>query len=261
MIGLLVALLWYVQHSLDRTPPDIRPFAYSAATRTADAAAARRSSGHLTRLTSALPWAVPLGTSVADSCETENENPFLGRAVWAPIHCARTSVLYLAFDGDIRTRLHQFDAALADQRWTSTGTLTQAALRATDPSGTPSPAPQRTCLARAYLPAGQKDHFAHNGIGTQMQVSVLERPCTPMVTTGDLQIDATPQKSTPDRTLYLTWHPLLTTAVLGTAYSTHRYVAAFSLTDSYAVQLPKTPSPTPTPTRPPPCLSGSGTCH
>lgn len=85
--------LWQIHRALDRTPPDVGTFAHSAATRTADAAAARRSSARLRNLTSALPWAVPLGTSVADSCWTEDQNPFFGRAQWAPITCVRSSVL------------------------------------------------------------------------------------------------------------------------------------------------------------------------
>jgi hypothetical protein len=48
---------------------------------------------------------VPLGTSVADSCRTQDQNPFIGRAHWAPVSCARSTVVYVAFDGDIRARL------------------------------------------------------------------------------------------------------------------------------------------------------------
>lgn len=47
-----------------------------------------------------------------------DENPFLGRAHWAPITCARNSIRHFAFDGDIHTRLHQLDLVPAEEGWT-----------------------------------------------------------------------------------------------------------------------------------------------
>jgi hypothetical protein len=138
-----LCMLWQIHRSLDRTPPDVGAFTHSAATRTAGVDAARRSSASLTNLTSALSWAIPLGTSVADSCRTEDQNPFMGAARWAPINCVRSSVRYLAFDGDISTRLHQLDAVPAEQKWVGSGelpyTLTGMATWMSQAGGDPSP--------------------------------------------------------------------------------------------------------------------------
>ncbi|WP_432104409.1 hypothetical protein [Streptomyces sp. bgisy091] len=261
-VGLVCVLafgaLWQIHHALDRTPPDVRPFAHSSAVRTADETAARTSSARLRKLTSALPWAVPLGTSVADSCQTEDENPFLGRAHWAPINCVRRSVLYLAFDGDIRTRLHQLDTVLADQEWALRGpsprTLTDMATWLSQAGGDPSPAAEQRgsteppgsrpiCLDTAYGPATQPHDARKGGLGVGLQVAVAQSPCTPRAETGDIQFDGTPEKSTSDGTVYLDWRPLSTAAMSRRAYTAHRYVTALSLVDRYAVQSTATPSP------------------
>ncbi|MET8647578.1 hypothetical protein [Streptomyces sp. NPDC004675] len=264
-VGVVCALvLWQIHRTLDRTPPDVGAFAHSAATRTADAAAARTSSARLTNLTAALPWAVLLGTSVADSCRTEDQNPFIGPAHWAPINCVRSSVLYLAFDGDIRTHLHQLDAVLAEQEWVGSGsspnTLTGMATWMSQAGGDPSPAAsqqgstdppgsQPICLSTTYGPAAQKHDIPYGGLGVRLRVAVAELPCTPRAETGDIQIGGRPEKSAVDGTVYLAWHPLLTDTVSRSAYTTHRYVAAFSLVDSYAVQSTPTTSPPSPPTR------------
>ncbi|WP_445528409.1 hypothetical protein [Streptomyces cyslabdanicus] len=249
--ALVLCALWQLHRTLDRTPPDVGAFAHSAATRAADAAAARTSSARLTSLTSALPWAVPLGTSVADSCRTEDQNPFFGPADWAPINCVRSSVLYLAFDGDIRTHLHQLDGVLAEQAWVGSGsspnTLTGTATWMSQAGGDPSPAAsqrgsteppgsQPICLSTTYNPGTRKHGIPHGGLGVRLRVAVAERPCTPRADTGDIQIGGTVEKSGVDGTVYLAWHPLLTDTVSRSAYTAHRYVAAFSLVDSYAVQ-------------------------
>lgn len=272
--ALLLCALWQIHRVLYRTPPDIGAFAHSAGTRTADADAARTSSARLTHLTSALPWAVPLGTSVADSCRTENQNAFFGPAHWAPIHCERSSVLYLAFDGNIRTRLQRLDAVLAEQQWvgsdSSPNTLTWAATWSSQAGGDPSPAaPQQgsteppgsqpICLSTTYDPAAQKHGFPYGGLRVRLRVAVAELPCTPRADTGDIQMGGRPEKSAADGTVYLAWHPLATGTVSRSAYTAHRYVAAFSLVDSYAVQATQTTSAPPPPTRygVPPCLTGS----
>ncbi|MEV3910440.1 hypothetical protein [Streptomyces canus] len=256
---LVICLLWQIHRTWNRTPPDVGVFAHSAATRTADVAAARRSSARLTDLTSALSWAVPLGTSVADSCRTEDQNPFMGPARWAPVNCVRSSVLYLAFDGDIRTRLHQLDAVLAEQKWVGSGqlphTLTGMATWMSQAGGdqsptvsqrgsTEPPGSQPICLSTSYGPAMQQQELAHGGLGVRLRVSVAELPCTPPADTGDIQLGGTLEKSATDGITYLTWHPLSTSAVSRSAYTAHRYLAAFSLVDSYALQ------PTPTASAP-----------
>ncbi|OIJ68344.1 hypothetical protein [Streptomyces mangrovisoli] len=255
--ALVLCVLWQLHRAVDRTPPDVGAFAHSATTRTAGAAAARTSSARLTKLTSALPWAVPLGTSVADSCQTEDRNPFLGSASWAPINCARSTVLYLAFDGDIRTRLHQLDAVLAQQRWVGSGsspnTLTGMATWLSQAGGDPSPAASERgsteppgsrpiCLSTTYGPAAQKHAVAHGGLGVGLHVAVAEPPCTPDARTGDIQTAGGPEKYAVPGTVYLTWHPLSTKTVSRCAYTAHRYVAAFSLVDGYAVQSTATTS-------------------
>ncbi|MFJ9544082.1 hypothetical protein ACIRPX_43720 [Streptomyces sp. NPDC101225] len=255
--ALVLGALWQIHRTLDRTPPNVGAFAHSAATRTADAAAARMSSARLTNLTKALPWAVPLGTSEADSCQTENQNSFIGPARWAPINCARSSVLYLAFDGDIRTRLHQLDAVLAEQEWAGSGpspnTLTGMATWMSQAGGDPSPDASQQgstkppgsrpiCLSTTYSPATKKHDLRHGGLGVRLRVAVAELPCTPTAETGDIQTGGTLEKYADDGTVYLAWHPLLTDTVSRSAYAAHRYVAAFSLVDSYAVQSTPTTS-------------------
>lgn len=231
---LVLCLLWQIPRTLDRTPPNVGAFAHSAATRAADVAAARTSSARLTNLTSALSWAVPLGTSVADSCQTEDQNPFIGPASWAPINCVRSSVLYLAFDGDLRTHLHQLDAVLAEQKWVGLGkTLTGMATWMSQAGGAPSPAEsqqgstdppgsQPICLSTTYGAATQKRGIAHGGLGVRLRVSVAELPCTPSADTGGVQRGDTLKKSAVDGTVYLAWHPLSTFAVSRSAYTAHR---------------------------------------
>ncbi|MEU8713821.1 hypothetical protein [Streptomyces sp. NPDC048663] len=251
-VGLVCALvLRQIHRTLDRTPPNVGAFAHSAATQTADAAAARTSSVGLRNLTVALPWVVPLGTSVADSCQTEDQNPFLGPARWAPINCARSSVLYLAFDGNIRTHLRQLDTVLAEQDWMGSGgfpnTLTEMATWMSQDGGDPSPAASRQgstdppgsqpiCLSTTYGPASRKHAVPRGRIGVRLRVAVAELPCTPRAETGDIQIGGRLEKAAAHGTVYLAWHPLLTDTVSRSAYTTHRYVVAFSLVDSYAVQ-------------------------
>ena len=268
--------LWQLHRTLDRKPPDTGGFAHSEATRTADAAAARTSSAQLAELTSALPSAAPLGTSVADSCRTETENSFIGPPRWAPVHCHRSTVVYVAFDGDLRTRLRQLDAVLAAQRWVGSASLQDSLTARMSPTaGDPSPAgsqqgsteaptPPPACWSTGYGPASQKHGMAHGGLGVRLRVAVAERPCTPQADTGDLQLGGPPEKFTADGTVYLAWHPLAAASVSRSAYATHRYVAAFSLVDSYVVQSTPTTSPPPPPTTGyglPPCLTGSHQCH
>lgn len=90
----------------------------------------------------------------------------------------------------------------------------------------------------------QQQELAHGGLGVRLRVSVAELPCTPQADTGDIQLGGTLEKSATDGITYLTWHPLSTSAVSRSAYTAHRYLAAFSLVDSYALQ------PTPTASAP-----------
>jgi hypothetical protein len=56
-------------------------------------------------------------------------------------------------------------------------------------------------------------------------------------------MNGTLDKLAADGTIYPAWHPLSPFAVSRSAYTAHRYVAAFSLVDSYAVQSTPTTSP------------------
>lgn len=268
-LALLIGGAVWLQHSLDLTPPDGGPFARSDATRTADKAATQRSSARLQGLTAALPWAVPLGTSVVDSCETHDQNPFIGRSDWSPFRCTRTSVLYVAFDGDIRARLRQLDAALAEKSWKTQNPLADMARyleqtgedtpspSSSEEGSTASPTPRPLCLSATYAPASQETALPPPGTGVRLQAAVAEHACPPFVSIGRFEPGDPPRKSTDDGTVYLAWHPLSTTAVSTKAYTTHRYVASFALSDTYAVQSSPTTSPSPTPTRYyPPVLLG-----
>lgn len=261
MCALVLGLLWQMHRAWNRPPPDVGAFAHSAATRTADAADAQRSSERLADLGSALPWAVPLGTSVADSCRTQEQSSLFGKRNWEPVTCTRSSVLYVAFDGDIHTHLRQLDTLLARQEWLAgdspqgmpTRTPTRLSKAGADPSpavpergSTETPSPRPICLSEMY---GPPHGLPHGGTGVRLRVAVAERPCTPDAITGDVQVGLTPQKSTTDPTVYLDWRPLSTGTVSATAFASHRYVAAFSLVDAYAAQSPATTSPAPPPTR------------
>jgi hypothetical protein len=212
--AVVLGMLWWIHRAWSHPPPDVGAFAHSAATRAADASAARTSSARLEELASALPWAVPLGTSVADSCSTRNQNSFIGPRNWAPISCARSSVLYVAFDGDIRVRLHQLDAVLAGRQWVGSGgsasTLTGMATWMGQAGGDPSPAasqqgstespgPRPICLSTTYRPASQRLMFAHGSPHVSLRAAVAERPCPPEADTGDVQIGSAPRKSAVDR--------------------------------------------------------------
>lgn len=242
-------------------PPDVGAFAHSAATRAADTAAAQRSSAGLADLASPLPWAVPLGTSVAHSCRTQPQSSLFGKRNWDPVSCTRSSVLYVAFDGDIRTHLRQLDTVLARQEWlagdppqrTPTGTAPRLSEAGGDPppavsepGSTEPPSSRPICLSEMY---GPPHGFPRGGTGVRprVAVAVATRPCTPEADTGDVQVSITPQRSTIDPAARLNWHPLSTRTVSATAFTTHRYAAAFSLVDAYAAQSPVTTSPTPTP--------------
>jgi hypothetical protein len=239
-----------MHHALaGKPPPDIAPFAHSAATRAADEAAARRSSARLADLTSALPWAAPLGTSVADSCRTLGESTFVGETkTWSTISCVRTSVLYVAFDGDVRSRLRQLDAALAAQGWAAQdgaqATLSAQNASRQSPAAPPQPgirpATQSTCVQQTYAPAAQRGRT-----GVVLTASVAEYPCRPTVPTGDAQAVGPPQKSSGEGVLYLDWRPLWTQTVADRAFAAHRYLAAFSLVDRYATQSPTAHPPSP----------------
>jgi hypothetical protein len=78
LCGPALLVLWQIHRAWDRSPPDAGGFAHSDTTRTADTAAAPTSSARLADLTAALPGTVPLGTSVADSCRTHDQNPLIG---------------------------------------------------------------------------------------------------------------------------------------------------------------------------------------
>ncbi|WP_143120635.1 hypothetical protein [Actinacidiphila alni] len=247
--AVVLGALWQIHRTWDRPPPDVGAFARSAATRSAGADAAREGAARLGELRAALPWAVPVGTSVADSCRTLEQGAMFGPRNWSPIRCTRNTVLYLAFDGDIRTRLRQLDAVLAEKKWAGTdagrNTLTAMATWLSEAGGDASPsAVQRgsteppgsrpICLSTGYVPAAQA--AAPTGAEVGLQAAVAERPCPPEADTGDLQLDGPPRKSAVEGTYYVAWHPLWTRAVSRSAYADHRYLVAFSLVDTYAAQ-------------------------
>lgn len=168
-----------------------------------------------------------------------------GATEWTPITCARTSVLYVAFDGDLRTRLRRLDAVLAAQGWIDRGGASDTLSRSTPSPAVPQQPDTRppTCLQKAYTPAPQQPATARGWTAATLVVSVAEYPCRPSVPTGDAQVVGPPEKSSGEGVLYLEWRPLWTRTVTDRAYAAHRYVAVFSLTDHYAVQSPATRSP------------------
>ncbi|MEW2519032.1 hypothetical protein [Actinacidiphila alni] len=244
VVGAVVGgALWHFHRMVDRPPPDVAAFARSAATRRAGEDAAREGAARLGELRAALPWAVPVGTSVADSCRTLEEGAMFGPRNWSPIRCTRNTVLYLAFDGDIRTRLRQLDAVLAEKKWAGTdsgrNTLTAMATWLSEAGGDPSPsAAQRgsteppgsrpICLSTGYVRAAR----AAARTEVRLQAAVAEHPCRPEASTGDVQVNGPPEKFSAEGTYYVAWHPLWTRAVSRSAYADHRYLAAFSLVDT-----------------------------
>lgn len=279
-VGLVFALLgymmWDIHHRLNRPPPDVAAFARADTTRTASADAARTDSASLKKLAAAVPWAVPLGTSVADTCTSLEAGSFGGRT-WSPISCTRYTVLYVAFDGELNSRLHQLDAAIDAQGWAGApsggppDTLTAMAtwmgqVGGDPPSGkaTPSPTvspPRQISLFVRYTlrSAGGLDTHA-SAAAPHLQVGVAGRLNSPSADTGDIQaLGGPPQKLGGEGIVYRAWHPLSTDAVARSAYAEHHYVVAFSITSRYITQTVPTTPPyrPPTGNGVPPCYSGS----
>jgi hypothetical protein len=280
VLGLVCALLgymwWDFDHRFHRPPPDVAAFARADATRTASASAARADNALLKKLSSAVPWAVPLGTSVADSCTSVNQGSFGGDR-WSPISCTRSTVLYAAFDGELHTRLHQLDTAIDTQGWAGTpsggppGTLTAMAtwmgqVGGDPPSGTATPSPSASAPKQIALFV-RYDRRSNGTLDTaaqraqpRLQVGVAGRPYSPFASTGDNQaLDGPPTRLASEGTVYRAWHPLSTDAVARSAYVSHHYVVAFSITSAYIAETVPTTPPyrPPTGNGVPPCYSGS----
>ncbi|MFI0898095.1 hypothetical protein [Streptomyces sp. NPDC020983] len=274
---LLLGGMWYIHEQLKPpAPPDVAAFAHSAAARTAEAGAARAASADLAALTSAVPWAEPVGTSVSDVCRSVVSSAMFGsRARWSSTGCTRSTVAYVAFDGDIGSRLRSLDAVLGAQGWTGEGappaTLARAA--AGDPAapapspggassspGAPSPGWGRVSVLYTARPSAA----IGDDTSPYLRVSVAGAPYDPQAITGDQQsAGSPPRRDTDQATVYVSWQPLSTHAVAQSAFAAHRYVAAFSLVAHYLVDSPPataTRSATPTTYDPGPCLSGSHTC-
>lgn len=275
VFALLLGGLWYINEQLKPgDPPDVAAFADSAAARSARAGAARAASADLGALTSALPWAEPLGTSVSDDCRSDESGGSIGsRSSWSAVTCLRSTVAYVAFDGDIGSRLRALDSALATQGWRG-GTLTAAAASAYRTALPPSPSAASsspgvtpTGWGRISVSYGRSPGPAGVfGPAPRLQVSVAGAPYDPRADTRDFQLfGSRPQLDPGGKIVHVTWQPLPANAVAGSAVAAHGYVAAFSLVSRYIdASSPEptasTTSPTPTLWDPGPCLSGSHKC-
>lgn len=228
---LLFCVLWDISRKMQPVPPpDVAAFAHSAAARTARAGATLRSDADLAALASALPWAEPLGTSVSDLCASVENSAMYGRHSWERITCVRSAVAYVAFDGDIGTRLRALDTTLAAQGWEGE-TLTGAAgpREGTAPPAPPtSPAlgqgPVTVVRHRPLTYADQSADVPH------LRVSVAGAPDGPRVDTDGFPYGGNRV------VVHISRQSLSPSTVARTGFAAHRYVAAFSLVARYIVQ-------------------------
>jgi hypothetical protein len=275
VVVLLVAWLgWSVYRWGHPTPPDVKSFARSAATRAADRAATATANRQISRFREAAPWATYLGTSTVDACSSQSGTSSFGaRPHWAPVTCRRTTAAYLAFDGDVGRRLGQLDAVTRKLGWAAppfgrqdpSGALVAALADQRQPPDGAGPSEVKEAAARPAdvfvdytLPPGQDTPK-----GLQLQVGVAQNPGVPG-NTDATYIDPSkkPRSTASDyRSVYFTWQPLSAKSVTARAYRTHAYTLAVTVTSTYATELPK---PHHTATHPTayysPCYSGGPSC-
>lgn len=261
VVVLLVAWLgWSVYRWDHPTPPNVKSFAQSAATRAADRAATATANRQISGFREAAPWATYLGTSTVDACSSQGGSSSIGaRPQWAPVTCRRTTAAYLAFDGDVGQRLGQLDAVTRKLGWATppsgrqgpSGAVVAALAYQRRPSDGASPSQVKQAAARPAdvfvdftLPAN-KDASK----GLRLQVGVAQNPGVPGNTDATYVDPSEGPHSTASnyRSVYLTWQPLSAKSVTARAYRTHAYTLAVTVTSTYATELPQAPPHGPPP--------------
>ncbi|MFD8596223.1 hypothetical protein ACFV1L_14615 [Kitasatospora sp. NPDC059646] len=234
--------------------PDVEKAARSPAARAADRTATAESDRQLDRLKAALPWASPLGTTVADVCTTSAVNHMgFARQRWNPVTCTRTSTAYLAFDGDFRQHLVLLDTALAGAGWRTDDRLP---LRTPEPPGLAAAfdyghqPPGDATAAQIAEAAARPDvatvrYTLPNGTGYApppgadvapagpgATVEVVRAPHLPALDDGTSAHDLTLKYPTVRTSWFVDWQPC-SRAELAAAYPAHSAVVAVSLRFPY----------------------------
>ncbi|MER5862896.1 hypothetical protein [Kitasatospora sp. NPDC002040] len=232
---------WRIHSRLHPEPPDVAAVAGAAPTLTAHQQAAAFSDLLAAQLRAATPWAAFQDSSVADLCRTVLVAPRRSAAPqWSPVGCSRTTVVYVAFDGDLEQRLADLDRTMVGLRWTpgpSDGSDPGAGLvRQLHRDGPNS-------VAVHHHPTGAPPDDPAAAVLT---VAVADRPAAgsglPLVPgswddwhgVGDA--DGRPDPGRPnrsDRAVVLDWRRVDGIELSARAHARHRYLAAFGLSQVY----------------------------
>ncbi len=269
---------WSLHQAAHPTPPDVGAFARAAATREADRAVTTMTDSQINAFREATPWAAYVGESTVDVCQSQIRSAFVTfHPLWSPVSCARSTTLYLAFDGSLQQRLKQLDEVTQQSlRWqapSSNGAGPAEGLAATlayerrppdgaEPSQSAAASARPADISVRYsLPTGSRT----SGVSGPT-VSVAQKPAELQTDFwgGFAGLDGTAKQpygnDADDRSVYLTWKPVPPKALAGTAYTSHGFLLSVSFTSSYATQQPARPAPTSPAPYYSPCYSGSGTC-
>ncbi|MFF0295749.1 hypothetical protein ACFYST_19485 [Kitasatospora sp. NPDC004614] len=187
----------------------------------------------LAQLRTALPWATPLGTTVADICETYPANTGFTRRTWTPVMCTRTGTAYLAFDGDFREHLAQLDTTLATAGWKpKQGPGDPPGLVADFDRMHPVDGPPDKATMQYTPPIPSVFVIPHdNGaypLGPHATVEVVQAPLLPRIDDGTAEHDRTLEYPTVTPTHFVDWQPYSHTQ-LSTAYPAHGAILAISV--------------------------------
>ncbi|MEV5721389.1 hypothetical protein AB0L41_46665 [Amycolatopsis mediterranei] len=207
----------------DPAPPDVDGISYSSDVQTADQRATALGGQWLTALQQAMPWATELAESTVDFCRTVRAGGF-GHTGWDKVMCERVEIDYRAFGGDIRQRLGQIDAVVADAGFTpGPGTLVSEFNRLLSaPSGV------------SQVDNDVVERYERPGFpGPAIELSVTWNPAVPWVPESR---DGLPGRTGPDpkpftTATYLTWRPLAAKPLAQQAYHSHRCVMALAFVE------------------------------
>ncbi|MFJ9610817.1 hypothetical protein ACIRS1_31200 [Kitasatospora sp. NPDC101176] len=236
--------------------PDVAKAAQSVTARAADRALTAQADRQLDQVRAALPWAIYLGTTVADSCSTGwvDHGLALTRRTWTPVTCSRTTTVYEAFDGDLPSRLAELDTVLATAGWHPDRTgapldreehpgLVAALDYAHRPPDDPTPAQVAEAAARPnaatvqyavpisfdFVPPASAKATARQG-GT---VDVAQAPYLPALDDGTAAHDVMLKYPSVKTSYYVDWRQYGHSQLAAAAYPAHGAVLAISISGNY----------------------------
>lgn len=270
VIAVVVLAVWSISRIFSPpTPPDVDAQANAPGTRVADQGAEAQADYQLKQLRAQTSWADQLGRSVVDLCRSGLISGSFGSwGSWSPVSCQRTTIVYLAFDGDVQQRLAELDQTLDALGWQSRnpqqGLVAQDRYMHQPPYGAD---PAQSAQAEARPTDISVDYVSRQAATAALSVEVSQTPSI-LVLPGSWDDwssahspDGRPyQNDQFDRVVYVTWQPVNAPALVRT--TAHRYIAAFDFGTTYYTQ--PQPAPTPTDLAPPEtsaCRSGSNHCN